>query len=75
MTTLDQARKAKATLLDQFESRGSDMAVGIGKDRSGYIVRVHAEKPSQKAGVPASVSGVKVEVKVTGKAKTRAATR
>ena len=75
MTTIEQARKAKQTLLQQFERGGDALAVGIGKDDSGYIVKVHADTSSQRSAVPKSIAGVKVQTEVTGRARARAAAK
>ena len=71
MIEIEQARKAKQSLMHRLDGQGISLAVGIGKDRRGYLLKVHLEQASGKASLPDAIEGVPVKVEITGKAKAR----
>lgn len=75
MIEIAQARKAKESLMHRLDGQGISLAVGIGKDRRGYVLKVHLDQASEKASLPDSIEGVPVEVEITGRAKARVLAR
>lgn len=67
IVTLDQARAAKATAFERFNTLGDVVGVGITRVGGTYGVKVNLSAPLA-AGVqaPTEIAGVPVRVEVTG---------
>jgi len=67
MADLDAARHAKASLRTALAGRDGVQAVGISHTDDGYGVRVSLRTEADRDGVPSSVEGVPVDVRVSGR--------
>lgn len=78
MATLDQARKAKASLKASLGKPGWLRGLGIGSDPSGgAVVRVNVATLTDEVrqAVPTSMNGVSVEIHVVGDAEAQSVRR
>jgi hypothetical protein len=65
--TLDRARAAKATVVQQFSHLAEVVGVGITKVQDDYAVKVNLSRPvSAGSELPTEIGGVPVRVEVTG---------
>jgi len=64
LITLQQARKAKQSLLPTVK----DLLTGIGLayDKDGYFLIVHISEPIEDHNIPNNIDGVRVVIEITG---------
>lgn len=66
--SIDQARAAKARLLEQLEGLPFLAGVGIGIGRAGCWVKVNLNAPPPAdVSIPGDIDGVPVQVEVVGR--------
>ena len=68
--TLDQARAAKAKLVEELGSKAGIVGIGIGKDHASYCVKVSLQKENRR-GLPRAVDGVTIRYEVVGTVRAR----
>ena len=64
--TLEQARAAKAMLLERLRDRHEVVGVGITRVNEDYAVKVNLAMPMVDCDLPPLVDGVPIRVEVTG---------
>ena len=65
--TLDEARAAKPTALEQFRKYGNVVGVGITRVHEDYAVKVNLSEPVPPGvQLPTHIDGVPVRVEITG---------
>ena len=66
MVDLEHARAAKERLRATLQGRAGVRGIGLVPTRQGYRLRVNVSDTSAGSGLPRSVGGVAVEVRVVG---------
>jgi len=66
MATLDDARRAKTTVLSMVEQHDAVNGVGVARGDDGYVVKVNLNRPAPDLTLPASVDDVPVTWEVVG---------
>ncbi|MEP7762728.1 hypothetical protein [Sanguibacter sp. 25GB23B1] len=67
MADLDKARHAKLLLRSELAGRDGIRGVGISRGDDGYRVQVNVLSESDRRGLPTTVEGVPVLVRISGR--------
>jgi hypothetical protein len=67
MADISAARAAKERLRSELAQRPHIRGVGVGLGPDGYCVRVNVAADADRVGLPRSVDGVPVDVRVVGR--------
>jgi hypothetical protein len=64
MTTLSEARRAKALIVERLAAVDEVAGIGLTRDADGYVVKVNLRGQTRK--VPRKMQGVRVRVEYIG---------